>query len=85
MPTCETTAIPLATYWPAHSPRHRFTIRADGGFLAACAGIGGTPIEVVRDHRSAVHFVDFQAAWNRACLMTEVGWTNLRVVEVRLD
>lgn len=72
-------------YSPARLLRHRFTIRADNGFLAACAGIGGPPVEVVPDHRQAVHFVDFQAAWVRTRLMTEVGWPNLRVIEVVLD
>lgn len=70
---------------PALLHRHRFTIRAEDGFLAACPGIGGPPVAVVADHRQAVHFVDFQTACTRARLMTEIGWRNLRVVEVRLD
>jgi hypothetical protein len=42
-------------------------------------------VEVVSDHRNAVHFVDFHIAALRARLMSELGWRNLRVVEVPLD
>lgn len=77
-----TAAYPAALYPPAALPRPRFTIRADGGFLATCDGVGKPPVAVVPNPLDAVHFVDFDAAYNRAHLMTEVGWTNLRVVEV---
>lgn len=82
MPTSATAAFPTASFPPARSLRPRFTIRADGGFLAACAGIGGPPVATVPDASDAVHFVDLQTARTRAQLMTEVGWTNLRIVEV---
>lgn len=62
--------------------RPRFTIRADGGFLAACAGLGGPPVRTVADASQAVHFVDHDSACTRARLMSEVGWTNLRIVEI---
>lgn len=62
--------------------RPRFTIRAEGGFLAACAGIGGPPVTTVANVSEAVLFVDADEALRRARLMTEVGWHNLRVVEI---
>jgi hypothetical protein len=37
---------------------------------------------MVPNPADAVHFVDFDAALHRAHLMTEVGWQNLRVVEI---
>lgn len=73
---------PTVLSHPAPSPRHRFTIRAEAGFLAACPGIGGPPVEVVPDLNRAVHFVDLDSALRRARLMTELGWDNLRIVEV---
>jgi hypothetical protein len=39
-------------------------------------------VRVVPCATAAVHFVDFDTARIRAHLMTEVGWTNLRIVEV---
>jgi hypothetical protein len=84
MPTSATEASPAASSPSAPSLRPRFTIRAEAGFLAACAGIGGPPVTVVPDARDAVHFVDLDTAFTRAHLMTEVGWTGLRVVEVLL-
>lgn len=84
MPTSATAAFPAASSPPARSLRPRFTIRAEHGFLAACAGIGGPPVHTVTNPTEAVHFVDFDAACTRAHLMTEVGWRNLRVVEVLL-
>jgi len=85
MPIFATAAARTASSWPEPFRRHRFTIRADGGFLAACGGVGGPPVEVVPDYRNAVHFVDFHIASIRARLMSELGWRNLRVVEVALD
>lgn len=85
MPIFATAAATTALSWPGRSPRHRFTIRADGGFLAACGGVGGPPVAVVPNHLEAVHFVDLHTAATRARLMTELGWSNLRIVEVRLD
>lgn len=82
MPTFATEAYPVGLSPPARSLRPRFTIRADGGYLTACAGIGGPPVALVNDATKAVHFVDFDSALIRAHLMTEVGWTNLRIVEV---
>ena len=82
MQTFATAVIPTVLSRPALSPRHRFTIRADGGFLAACPGLGGPPVTVVPHPGDAVHFVDFDSAVHRAHLMTEVGWQNLRVVEI---
>jgi hypothetical protein len=62
--------------------RPRFTIRAENGFLAASPGIGGPPVATVSDASQAVHFVDLHEARSRALLMHEVGWTNLRIVEI---
>lgn len=84
MPTSAIAASQAASFWPAPTPRHRFTIRADGGFLAACGGIGGSPVALVADPRDAVHFVDYDTAITRARLMLEVGWINLRVVAIQL-
>jgi hypothetical protein len=84
MRTSKTVAFPTVLSRPAPSPRHRFTIRADGGFLSACDGIGGPPVALVPNPAEAVHFVDPDIAANRARLMLEVGWTNLRVVEILL-
>lgn len=69
---------------PAPSARRRFTIRADGGFLAACGGIAGPPVTLVADPTEAVHFVDYDTAIIRSRLMTEIGWQGLRIVEVLL-
>ena len=85
MPIFATAAARTASSWPEPFRRRRFTIRADGGFLAACGGVAGTPVEVVPDYRNAVHFVDFHIASIRARLMSELGWRNLRIVEVALD
>ena len=85
MPIFATAVAPTASYLQGLSPRHRFTIRAEGGYLAACGGVGGPPVAVVPDHRDAVHFVDFHIAAIRARLMTELGWSDLRIVEVYLD
>jgi hypothetical protein len=84
MRTSKTVAFPTALSKPEPSPRHRFTIRADGGFLSACDGIGGPPVALVPNPAEAVHFVDPDTAVIRARLMLEVGWTNLRVVEILL-
>lgn len=70
---------------PARSPRRRFTLRADDGFLAAWYGLAGPAVTVVPDFHDAVLFVDFHTAALRGHLMTELGWPNLRVVEVALD
>ena len=85
MPIFATAVAPTASYLPGLSHRRRFTIRGEGGFLAACGGVGGPPVAVVPDYHDAVHFVDFHVAALRARLMTELGWANLRIVEVRLD
>jgi hypothetical protein len=74
-----------AMYSPVRFPRRRFTLRADGGFLAACTSRSGPPIAVVPDYLDAVLFVDFDAAQTRARLMAELGWSGLRIVEVTLD
>lgn len=40
---------------------------------------------MVPDFHDAVLFVDFYTAATRGHLMTELGWPDLRVVEVTLD
>ena len=82
MPTSAVGATPTVLSRPGPSPRHRFTLRAEGGFLAATPGLSGPPVAMVPNPADAVHFVDFDAALHRAHLMTEVGWQNLRVVEI---
>ena len=84
MRTSKTVAFPTALSKPEPLRHHRFTIRADGGFLSACDGIGGPPVALVPNPAEAVHFVDPDTAVIRAQLMLEVGWTNLRVVEILL-
>lgn len=82
MQTSATAGFPTALSPPARSLRPRFTIRANSGFLAACAGIGGPPVATVANPTEAVLFVDFDTALIRAQLMHEIGWTDLRIVEV---
>jgi hypothetical protein len=82
MPTSATAAYPTALFPQGRLLRPRFTLRAENGFLAACPGLRGSAITTVDDVYDAVHFVDFDAACHRAHLMTEVGWTNLRIVEI---
>lgn len=82
MPISATAVCQTASSQQGRSLRPRFTIRADAGFLAACGGIGGPPVTTVTNATDAVHFVDLHAARTRALLMHEVGWTNLRIVEV---
>ena len=62
---------------PLTSPRRRFCLRSPGGFLA-----GSTPIAAVPTPEDAVHFVDLHSARGRAQLLTELGWSDLRIVEV---
>lgn len=57
--------------------RRRFCIRVAGGFLA-----GSSPIAPVPSPEDAVHFVDIHSARTRALLLHELGWRDLRVVEV---
>ena len=62
----------------------RYAIRTSGGFLAACTGIGGVPVEEVSDPWAAVRFADIDAAAYRARLLTKLGWHDLRIVALRV-
>lgn len=61
----------------------RYVIRTESGFLAACTGIGGVPVEEVSDPFTAVRFADLDTAGLRARVLLKLGWTNLRIVALR--
>ena len=62
----------------------RYVIRTpEGGFLAACTGIGGIPVEVVPNPFAAVRFTDFDTAGQRARALLKLGWSDLRIVALR--
>jgi len=67
-----------------YTGKHRYVIRAEGGFLAPCTGIGGVPVELVDFPTSATQFADMETAIHRARLLTKLGWQGLRIVEVLL-
>ena len=58
----------------------RYVIRTEAGFLAACTGIGGVPVEEVSDPFAAVRFADLDTAGLRARALLKLGWSNLRIV-----
>lgn len=62
----------------------RYAIRTAGGFLAACTGIGGVPVQEVSDPGAAVRFADIDAAAYRARLLSKLGWHDLRIVALRV-
>jgi hypothetical protein len=63
----------------------RYVIRTEDGFLAACTGIGGVPVEVVPDPLSAVRFADLDTAAYRARALLKLGWDHhLRIVALRV-
>lgn len=61
----------------------RYVIRTEAGFLAACTGIGGVPVEEVPDPFAAVRFADLDTAGLRARALLKLGWSNLRIVALR--
>lgn len=61
----------------------RYVIRTEAGFLAACTGIGGVPVEEVADPFAAVRFADLDTAGLRARALLKLGWSNLRIVALR--
>jgi hypothetical protein len=61
----------------------RYVIRTEAGFLAACTGIGGVPVEEVSDPFTAVRFADLDTAGLRARALLKLGWSNLRIVALR--
>lgn len=61
----------------------RYVIRTESGFLAACTGIGGVPVEEVTDPFAAVRFADLDTAALRARALLKLGWHNLRIVALR--
>lgn len=72
-----------ATSPPPALPTSRFLLRADRGFLAASHSSDGPPIRVIPTSDGATKFVDLITAVRRARALTELGWRNLRVVELR--
>lgn len=84
MQTCAPAVTQTASYLRVRSRCRRFIIRSASGFLAAGDGPNCLPVTAVPDHRDAVHFVDFDAACTRARSLTELGWLDLRIVEVFL-
>lgn len=61
----------------------RYVIRTEYGFLAACTGIGGIPVQEVSDPFAAVRFADLDTAALRARALLKLGWLNLRIVALR--
>lgn len=57
-------------------------IAANAGYLTASPDSFHT--EVVSDPRLATLFVDLDTALTRARLFTELGWRDLRVIEVQV-
>lgn len=79
-------AIPALYPLDPSSCRHfttRYVIRTESGFLAACTGIGGIPVEEVLDPFAAVRFADLDTAGQRARALLKLGWSNLRIVALR--
>ena len=79
---------PIPALYPLDplSCRHyttRYVIRTESGFLAACTGIGGVPVEEVPDPFSAVRFADLDTASQRARALLKLGWSDLRIVALR--
>ena len=78
-------AYPTATSPPQTPTKTRFLLRADHGFLAATTErAAGPPIQLTPIPEAATTFVDPHTAHQRARMLTALGWSNLRVVELRL-
>jgi len=59
-------------------------LRTDNGFLSASHAIEGPPVTVVPTPENATRFVDLISAVRRAQAFTELGWRNLRIIELRM-
>jgi hypothetical protein len=80
----ETAAYPAATTQPTPSTRLYYTIRAEGGFLAASHAADGPPITTTASPESATRFVDIVTAGRRAAALQQLGWRDLRVIAIYL-
>lgn len=77
-------AFTAATTQPTQTTRLCYTIRAEGGFLAANHAGDGPPIRVIASPEHATRFVDLISAGRRAAALQQLGWRNLRIVAVYL-
>ena len=77
-------ACPAATTPPGRTTRLYYTIRAEGGFLAASHAVDGPPIVTCADPAQATRFVDITTAGRRAAALQQLGWRDLRVVSTYL-
>lgn len=84
MHASETAASPAATTPPAPTTRLYYTIRAEGGFLAARHTTDGPPIVTTPSPENATRFIDITTAGRRAAALQQLGWRNLRVVAIYL-
>lgn len=69
------------------SPRTKrtyYTIRAEGGFLAASHAVDGPPIVTCTAAQHATRFVDITTASRRAAALQQLGWRDLRITAVYL-
>lgn len=76
-------ACPAATT-PLTTKRLYYTIRAEGGFLAASHAIDGPPIVTCADPARATRFIDVNTAGRRAAALQLLGWRDLRITAVYL-
>lgn len=63
-------------------PKSRYLLRAENGFLSASHAIEGPPVVVVPTPENATRFIDLISAVRRARAFTELGWRNLRIIEL---
>jgi hypothetical protein len=84
MHASENAASPAATTPPTPTTRLYYTIRADGGFLAASHSPSGPPIVTLPTPENATRFIDITAASRRAAALQQLGWRDLRVVAIYL-
>lgn len=84
MHASETAASPAATTPRTPTTRLYYTIRAEGGFLAASHSADGPPITTLPTPENATRFVDITAASRRAAALQQLGWRDLRVIAVYL-
>lgn len=76
-------ACPAATT-PRTTKRLCYTIRAEGGFLAASHAVDGPPIVTCADPAQATRFVDITTAGRRAAALQQLGWRDLRITAIYL-
>lgn len=50
----------------------------------ACTGIGGVPVRLVLNPLEAVRFSDIDTAALRARHLTELGWSDISIVPIRV-